>query len=456
MLKRIRNVTTDTASARDQLFANLAAFSEPLKRSHRVRELHESNRVEGLGPELIAHTHEILSSKDASDIERELTRYTITKSVESDPRTLDVLQLSGAKNFADTIMYGNDRPITEIDIRGMHKTLMGPRHPLAGRYKVWCNEISGAAHTPFAPTDTPSAMGQLVEWLGHVRKNSLLPPVIIAATVHAWLAHVHPFDDGNGRVARLLANIVVGSAGLPPLIIRVSGDRSRYINALAVSDEGGDLAPLIGVFLRVLERAIGDMRNPRWALRIFEEEIKQRAASSYVQWKSSFVSWLELLGGHLALHGLEIRTDPEEMVDQVAYARIRNGTREGLVVGGIGSQERYPGSRVYLLLDPAGELFRHSEGEPALSFLIYSRRPWSTTVYEKMFGTIVELIVREGRGDSVVIRTKSGRTLSIAPDEAAEFVASALARDFQDGIAKAHVLEPPLNRYPWRRSINGI
>ncbi|MGI5171438.1 Fic family protein [Spirillospora sp. CA-253888] len=305
---------------------------------------------------MIAHTAEILRSKDAAAVEAELTRFTLINTIGSDRRTLDLLQLHGAKTLADTIMRGSDRPITGHDIRGMHRMIMGSHHS-AGRYKMWCNQISGAEHIPFAPSDTPSAMGELTDWFAGIRQEQLLPPVVAAATVHAWLAHIHPFEDGNGRVARLLANIIVGGAGLPSVIIRVSGDRSRYIHALAISDQEGDLAPLTGVFLRVLKHSIKDMRDPAWALKIFEDEIRKRASSSYTQWKTSFLSWLDLLGGRLALHGLSIRTDPEEMIDAVGFARIKAREREGLVVGGIGEPQRYPNSRAYLLLNPAEALF---------------------------------------------------------------------------------------------------
>ncbi|GAA0426115.1 hypothetical protein GCM10010160_61940 [Acrocarpospora corrugata] len=45
----------------------------------------------------------------------------------------------------------------------------------------------------------------------------------------------------------------------------MAGDRNRYLNALAISDQGGDLAPLSGVFMRTLRRSIKDMRDPKWA-----------------------------------------------------------------------------------------------------------------------------------------------------------------------------------------------
>ncbi|WP_373298359.1 Fic family protein [Nakamurella endophytica] len=66
------------------------------------------------------------------------------------------------------------------------------------------------------------------------RLNGQRPSTVIAAVVHAWLAHIHPFPDGNGRLARILMNATLMRAGLPPAIIRHKTDGSMYIAALAV------------------------------------------------------------------------------------------------------------------------------------------------------------------------------------------------------------------------------
>ncbi|GAA0426123.1 hypothetical protein Acor_54750 [Acrocarpospora corrugata] len=170
-------------------------------------------------------------------------------------------------------------------------------------------------------------------------------------------------------------------------------------------------------------------------VKIFEQEIQQRAETSYNRWRRSFLRWLDLLAGGLALHRLHLRTDPEEMIDRDGYARIRSRTRDGLVVGGIGS-DWYPNSRAYLLLNPAEDLFRWSYGEPALSFLKYAPQAWSETVYAPMKSRVTEIIVRENLSDGVVIRDL-GRTRGMPAEEAAEFVAGRLSLDFRDGQARA-------------------
>jgi Fic family protein len=430
LLDEIQMVTAEAIASRYRLQRDVRGAW--LKRNRRIRELHESNRVEGLGPQHLSATKEILESKDADDIRQAMNRYAVVKALDTDQRTLDVLGLHGAKLFADDVLREFPRrPILEIDIRNMHALIMANYH-FAGRYKQWLNMIAGAEHVPITPADTPNAMSELVDWLSVAVERQSLPPVVIAAVVHAWLAHVHPFDDGNGRVARLLANIVVGSRALPPLIVQMAADRTDYINALAISDVGGDLAPLIGVFLRIQKRAIADMRDPEFALRLFDDEIAERSLSLYTRWHKTFRSWLVELGAALRLRGLFLRLPGGDVISQETFRRIANGSGgEGVVTGGIGNEERYPECRIYLLVDKVQHTIRYSEGEPVLSFLKYGPAPWSKHVYRRLMGRVSEIVVRPDAMDGVYVRFGSGRTERFTSTEAAKIVAEYLADDFK-------------------------
>lgn len=430
LLSQIKLVAREALLAKAKV--RLDIRNEWLKKNNRIRELHESNKIEQLGPDRLADTKKILESQTATDIERAINRYTLIKSLQVDHRTLDVLGLHGGKLFADELMHSYPvRPITETDVRSMHALIMGS-HRCAGRYKEWLNAIEGADHVPPTPRDTPDAMWHLVRWLNLVVSEKRLPPVVIAAAVHAWLAHIHPFDDGNGRVARLLANIIIGAEALPPLIVQMHADRAQYIDALAISDQGGDLAPLIGVFLRIQRRAIQDMRDPDFAIKVFNSEIEERLLSKYVRWRKTFLAWLEQLGGALRLHNLGARIYANDMMTQESYARIAEGSAsEGIVFGGVGNEDRYPECRAYLLIDRVQHMTRYSQGEPVLSFLRYAPRPWSTHVYARLDGSVSEIIVRPEPADGVYVRLSSGITHHLNAQASAEMVASHLASDFR-------------------------
>lgn len=435
MLKEMRAVTVEAMTALESL---QSGYQSRLRARSRVSEVHESNRVEGLGPEYLAETFDILNSKQADEISTAINRYALIRAMDADQRTMDVLGLHGAKLFADQLLALPDPNLTESDVRSMHGLLMG-RDLCGGRYKEWINQIAGSQHVPIPPTDTPDAMRSLISWMNHLSVEDCLPAPVAAAAVHAWLAHIHPFDDGNGRVSRLLANLIVGRAGLPPLVVQLVGDRNRYIKALQISDEGGDLAPLVGVFLRIMKRAVRDMRNPDFALRLFEDEIRHRVEDLYTQWCTSFTNWLTELGGALTLHDLQLHTDPNEMINQAAFQRIRkfHSRGEALVVGGIGNENRYPDCRVYLLVEPSRDLFRYAHGEPSVSFLIYGPVSWSTTVYQRMDSSVTEVLVRPDPSSGVVVRERSGRAQQLPGASAADLVADALSNDFRLGRARA-------------------
>jgi len=95
-------------------------------------------------------------------------------------------------------------------------------------------------------------MQYLIQW--YRENESLLPVEVKAAWLHHRFTQIHPFQDGNGRVARTLESLVFLKAGLFPLVIR-DADRQDYIGALKAADRG-DLGPLVAIFARRQKEAI--------------------------------------------------------------------------------------------------------------------------------------------------------------------------------------------------------
>jgi len=79
-------------------------------------------------------------------------------------------------------------------------------------------------------------------------------PEVRAAWIHHAFTQIHPFQDGNGRVARTLATLVFIKSGFFPLVVN-RDDRERYIDALEAADQG-DMLPLIELFSQVEKRAL--------------------------------------------------------------------------------------------------------------------------------------------------------------------------------------------------------
>lgn len=131
-------------------------------------------------------------------------------------------------------------------LKELHELILEGRNA-AGQFRNVPVRISGSAHRP--PATWREVMDQMESWELWSREHGDLPAPIRAIVLHAWLAHIHPFVDGNGRTARAITNLELVRAGYPPLIIRKRQDRERYINALQASDSGGDIGPFAELLL---------------------------------------------------------------------------------------------------------------------------------------------------------------------------------------------------------------
>ncbi|WP_295384420.1 Fic family protein [uncultured Thiodictyon sp.] len=101
-----------------------------------------------------------------------------------------------------------------------------------------------------APRDVPALMTQWLAELNRLSQENLSEVDAIAAyaRLHLGFVHIHPFWDGNGRMARLLANVPVLRSGHLPVVIDVQ-DRKRYIDTLAEYQlSAGQLNPQDGVW----------------------------------------------------------------------------------------------------------------------------------------------------------------------------------------------------------------
>ena len=119
-------------------------------------------------------------------------------------------------------------------IRGMYKRL--PNNPL---------RPDGSIHEYCPPEHVESEMDRLIAL--H-RQHDEVAPEIEAAWLHHRFAQIHPFQDGNGRIARALATLVFVKAGWFPLVVR-DRERAAYFGALETAD-GGDLKPLVEYFAK--------------------------------------------------------------------------------------------------------------------------------------------------------------------------------------------------------------
>jgi Fic family protein len=120
---------------------------------------------------------------------------------------------------------------------------------LSGAYKVLPNnpKRNGTIQEYCPPELVKEEMERLIAWYCEADTQAVTPEVL-SAWLHHRFTQIHPFQDGNGRVARALASLVFLRAGLFPLVVR-DADRTEYIDALEKAD-AGDLQPLVTLFSR--------------------------------------------------------------------------------------------------------------------------------------------------------------------------------------------------------------
>ena len=97
-------------------------------------------------------------------------------------------------------------------------------------------------------------MGDLMGWFRRETERNELHPLVLAATFHYRFVSIHPFDDGNGRMARLLMNLVLMQRGFVPIVIKLES-RADYLLALEKAD-AGELEDLVGLVGAELIRSL--------------------------------------------------------------------------------------------------------------------------------------------------------------------------------------------------------
>lgn len=150
------------------------------------------------------------------------------------------------------------RPLTENFIRELHELILHEPYEVdaitpdgkptrktisIGQYKTVPNHVKTKTGEIFyfaSPEETPIKMAELMQWYNDNKDDNTILPVLFATEFHYRFICIHPFDDGNGRIARLLMNFILMLKGYPPAIIKAE-DKERYYAALQQAD-AGDLA----------------------------------------------------------------------------------------------------------------------------------------------------------------------------------------------------------------------
>jgi Fic family protein len=138
-------------------------------------------------------------------------------------------------------------------IRELHRIVFENSKPFAGKFRgrgrevVIADRFGNIVHRGAPASQVVSLLKELTEWYEENKK--FYPPLVLAAVVHNQFENIHPFEDGNGRVGRLLINNILLKHGLPPVNIELE-NRREYYDSLQAYHTNHDIRPTIELMLR--------------------------------------------------------------------------------------------------------------------------------------------------------------------------------------------------------------
>ena len=197
------------------------------------------------------------------------------------PKNRNEQEIAGYRDVLNIIHESFDAiPITQNYILQLHKILYSHmNNPVAGRTKTVQNYISATypdghvetLFTPLAPFETPEALDKICEEYNRVIGNMELEPLIaIPVFIHDFLC-IHPFNDGNGRMSRLLTTLLLYRNGFYvgkyiSLEAKIAQNKDLYYSALAASQSGWhegseDVVPFMKYMLGTILAAYKDFEE---------------------------------------------------------------------------------------------------------------------------------------------------------------------------------------------------
>ena len=231
--------------------------------------------------EKLVEIAKIQSTEASNAIEGIITTNTrIRQLVEerTTPKNRDEQEIAGYRDVLNIIHESFDAiPITKNYILQLHKIMYSHmNNPLAGQTKNVQNYISASypdghseiLFTPLAPYETPEALDKICEEYNKVIGNFELEPLIaIPVFIYDFLC-IHPFNDGNGRMSRLLTTLLLYRSGFYvgkyiSLEAKIAKDKDLYYDALSRSQDGWhegteDIIPFIKYILSTILAAYKD------------------------------------------------------------------------------------------------------------------------------------------------------------------------------------------------------
>jgi len=224
-----------------------------------IESIGSSTRIEG-------------SKLSDRDVERLLGKLEIKKF-----ETRDEQEVAGYAKVMDVVFSAwDDIPLTENHIKQLHRDLLRYSHKderHRGQYKAVRNDVGafdsdgnmvGIVFETATPFDTPQRMADLLKWANDTQELGRLHPLLIVAVFVVVFLEIHPFQDGNGRLSRILTTLLLLKAGYSyvpysSLESVVEDSKEDYYLALrqtqgTIRTESPNWQPWVMFFMRALQQ----------------------------------------------------------------------------------------------------------------------------------------------------------------------------------------------------------
>lgn len=301
--EKLMNSINEIENIRDLLktIPVIPIIEDPIQRRALVETVYYTARIEG-------------NPLDIRVAEMFLGRQAIKPKADSEQEYVNLYEVMG---FIQYIAKQDDIPMDEKVIKQIHTNVVRDisSQGSPGVYKLKPNEIRDRVtgeniYLPPSPIDTPMLMSDLGTWLS--QRWLAFHPVITAGLAHLELAAIHPFDDGNGRTARALADLILyrqgyGFRGLFSWVRQVGIDMSTYHQKLKEASGA----------------KYGDPTNPTVWLEYFTESIEK----SLVELKPTLQKMRETFVNAYNLGAKEGLSS--DQVEAIVYADINGSITTG-------------------------------------------------------------------------------------------------------------------------------
>lgn len=170
-----------------------------------------------------------------------------------------VKEITNLTTAYESLALWNQEQLSRELLKKIHDVVMNGLTPVAGKFRMEesaiFNQAGVAVYLPPAPQNIPNLLDALVHWVSDTTDSA----PVISAVAHVWFEKIHPFDDGNGRVGRLLSTLLLakggyGFGGIVPFEEYLENHRGSYYEALGRDLQ--DVTSFVEFFLEAIAHQI--------------------------------------------------------------------------------------------------------------------------------------------------------------------------------------------------------